>query len=177
MAFIAPLLPIISTVLGAGAAVVSGISSIQQGNYQNAVAKQNALAAEAYAAAESEAAQREGMRSDREYAALEAEQLAAQGASGLDVLGRTQIKTRMLSRQVGREARTDIRQKGTYASRKLQQDAANFRAEGSAAQKQGLASGFGSFLKAGSQVAGAFNVPKSLATKRTRRTTKYPGGG
>lgn len=160
--------------LAVAGSLVSGISAIQQGNYQNAVAQMNAKSADAYAAAEAEAAQREAMRSDREYAQLAGEQMAAQGASGLDVLGRTQLRTRDMTARVASEARTDIRQRGTYESMKRSQEAANFRAEGSAAKKQGLVSGIGSFLKAGSEAYSGFGGG-SLATKRTRRKSSYNG--
>jgi multidrug efflux pump subunit AcrA (membrane-fusion protein) len=175
MAFLPAIVPILGTVLSAGGAVLSGINSIQQGNYQNAVAQQNARAADSYAAAEAEAAQREAMRSDREYAILRGEQLAAQGASGLDLLGRTQLQTRKTTDATARDARTDIRQRGTYESRKLQQEASNFRAEGSAAKRQGLVSGIGSFLRAGSEVADHFSIPRSLASSRSRRRSSYRG--
>ena len=163
----------VPAVFAVAGSVLSGISAIQQGNYQNAVAQMNAKSADAYAAAESEAAQREAMRSDREYAQLAGEQMAAQGASGLDVLGRTQLRTRDMTGRVAGEARTDIRQRGTYESMKRSQEAANFRAEGSAAKKQGLVSGIGSFLKAGSDGFSGFGG--SLVTKRTRRRSSYGG--
>lgn len=160
--------------LAVAGSVLSGVSAIQQGNYQNAVAQMNAQMAEKYAAAESEAAQREAMRSDIEYAQLSGEQFAAQAASGLDVLGRTQLATRRMTQRVAGEARTDIRQRGTYESMKRNQEAANFRAEGSAAKKQGLVSGIGSFLQAGSDAYTGFGG-KSLATKRSRRGSSYGG--
>lgn len=168
MAFLPVALTIASTAL-------TGISAIQQGNYQNAVAQMNAQMAERYSAAEAEASQREAMRSDIEYAQLSGEQFAAQAASGLDVLGRTQLATRRMTQRVAGEARTDIRQRGTYESMKLNQQAANFRAEGSAAQRQGMITGIGSALSIGSTLVKDTGFGKSLSTRRSRRKGSYRG--
>lgn len=180
MAFVAPLLPAIgtwlgsaggiATTLGAGASALAGVSAIQQGNYQSQVAKNNAKIAEQNAAAESEAAQREQIRSDREYAAMLGEQYAAQAGSGLDLLGRSQLATRDLTRRVRGEAGQDIRRAGTTAARGLLQDAQNFRAEGRQAKTQGLISGIGSFLEAGSTIGSDKGLQKSLASRRRPRT-------
>lgn len=141
------------TALGVASAALSGVSALQQGQYQAAVAKNNAKVAEQNAVSASEASQQEQVRSDREYAALLGEQLAAQGASGLDLLGRSQLQTRNVTRIVGREAAGDIRQRGTNAARSALQEAANFRAEGKQARTQGYIGAAGAALQAGSLVA------------------------
>lgn len=168
MAFAAPLIPLIPTILGAGSAIAEGVGSIQNGYYQAAVMKNNAAIAEYNAASTSEASQREAGRSDREYAAQLGSQLAAQGASGLDILGRTQVATRNVTRRVRSEAAGDIRMQGTNEARGMMQDAANFRGQGRQAKTQGLIGGIGSFVKAGALVSDRFGGTGSLATSRTR---------
>ena len=159
MAFMAPIAAFaaanagtIATVLGVASAAVTGVSAIQQGNYQAAVAKNNALIAEQNAASASEAAQLEQLRSDREHAALLGEQLAAQGSSGLDVTSRSFGRSRMLTRRVRGEAARDIRTQGQFAAMGSLQDAANFRAQGVAARRQGMATAIGAGLSAGSDI-------------------------
>lgn len=161
MAFIPPLIATAGTFLGsstgiaamaAATAGIGAISAISQGNYQAAVARNNARIAEENAARLSEASQRESLRSDQDYRALLAEQLAAQGASGFDILGRSQRSARMLTQRTGRQAARDIWDEGTSASRRSLQEAANFRGEGRQAQLQGYFSGAGSLMQGASDV-------------------------
>lgn len=156
----------LTTALAVGSSVLTGVGAIQQGHYQAAVAKNNAQIAEQNAVKQSEAAQKEGVRSDREYAVLLGEQFASQGASGFDVLGRSQLATRDVTRRVGREAGLDIRDEGTSAARRLLADAANFRAEGKQAKTQGYISGVGSFMGAGAELGRGMGWNKSLVSSR-----------
>lgn len=165
MAFL-PVAMVAGSLLSAGASVVSGISSIQQGNYQNQVAKNNAIIAEKNAAAAEVASQQRQQRSDIEYGAQVGEATAQQGASGFDILGRTQVMARNTTRAAGRGAAVDIRTEGWNQAQAGMQEAQNFRVQGAAAKAQGLASGIGSFLQAGASVANAFGGTKSLASSR-----------
>ena len=160
MAFVAPLLSSIGSFVGSTAGAlatastaVGALGAIQAGNYQAAVAKNNAEIAMENAGREADAAQQRQIRSDREYAAQVGEQLATQAASGLDVLGRTQLATRRLTEQTGRGAAKDIRLEGQNTAQRFQQDAANFRAEASQAKKQAAFSAIGSVLDLGTQIA------------------------
>lgn len=139
MAFAAPLLPFLAI---AGTAI-QGFSAFQQGQYQSAVAKNNAKIAKQNADRAGYAAQIEQMRSDREYAQQRSSLLASQAASGFDVLGRSQMASRNnLSRVRGEEAE-DIRTQGLYDVRNLMQEQANFLGESRAQKTQawmGLAS-------------------------------------
>lgn len=162
MAFVAPLIPLAASFLGssagigaaltAGSAGLSALSAVQSGNYQAAVAKNNARIAEENAARTSEAAQRTALRSDQDYQALLGEQLAAQGVSGFDILGRSQISARQLTERTGRRAAMDIIQEGTAGARRSLQEAANFRSEGKQAKLQGYVTGAGALLKGASDV-------------------------
>lgn len=180
MAFIAPLaaaaIPFITSTAGVAAltgvtAGVGALSAVQSGNYQAAVAKNNARLAEENAARTSEAAQRESMRSDQDYRALLGEQLAAQGASGFDILGRSQTAARMLTERVGRRAAMDISIEGGAAARRSQQEAANFRAEGRQAKLQGYLTAAGTLLQGASDVGTLVRGRRPLSFER-RRTTR-----
>ena len=179
MAFLAPLAAAVPAFLGsttgiaaltAGTAAVGALSSIQAGNYQAAVARNNAQIAQENAARLSEASQREAMRSDQDYRALLGEQLAAQGASGFDILGRSQTAARMLTTRTGRRAAGDIFDEGTSASRRALQEAANFRGEAKQAKLQGYVSAAGQLLQAGSDISSFIRGrrPKSFE-RRGRR--------
>lgn len=178
MAFVAPIAAGLGSVLasGTGAAITTGLSaglgalsSIQQGRYQAAVGRNNARIAEENAARASEAAQREGMRSDQDYRALLGEQLAAQGASGFDILGRSQVAARRLTEKTGRMAAADIRAEGTSDARRSLQEAANFRAEARQASRQGYISAAGQLLQGASDVGTLIRGRRPLSFERRRR--------
>lgn len=176
MAFAAPLLPLLPTIIGASSAALSGISSLQNGNYQAAVVRNNAAIAERNAEAASEASQMEAARSDKEYAALGGEELAAQAASGLDVLGRTQVMTREAQTRVGQQQAVDIRNRGTNESRKFLQDAADYRAAGSQAKTQGIIGAIGAGLKVAGTISNQFDGSKSLVTRGRSMPWSRKGG-
>lgn len=139
MAFMAPL----AVPLAIAGTALEGFSAFSQGQYQSAVAKNNAKIAEENAERASYAAQVEQMRSDREYAAQQGTLLATQAASGFDVLGRSQVLSRANLARVRGEQAEDIRMQGYYDVRNLQQEQANFLGEARAAKTQawmGLAS-------------------------------------
>lgn len=132
MAFMAALGPVLAI---AGTAI-QGISQFQQAQYQSAVAKNNAKIAKQNADRASYAAQVEQMRSDREYMAQESSVLASQAASGLDVLGGSQLASRTNLARIRGEQAVDIRQQGLYEVRNFQQEQANFLGESRAAKTQ-----------------------------------------
>lgn len=170
MAFVAPLIPLLPTLLTAGSAVVGATTAIQNGEYQAGVAMNNARIAEANAARTSEASQRESMRSDQNYRALLGEQLAAQGASGFDILGRSQRAARVLTERTGRLAALDITKEGTAAARRSLQEGANFRGEGNQARLQGYLTGASTLLQGASDVGTMIRGrrPMSFERRRTR---------
>lgn len=180
MAFVAPLIPVIGSFLGsstgiaavltAGSAGLAALSAVQAGNYQAAVAKNNARIATENAARASEASQREAQRSDQDYRALLGEQLAAQGASGFDILGRSQGNARMLTKRVGRRAAMDITDEGEAAARRSLQEAANYRGEGRQAKLQGYVTGAGALLK------GASDIGTLVRGRRPRSFERRRGG-
>lgn len=179
MAFIPPLIPIIGSFLATsgGAAAMTGLtagigalSSIQAGNYQAAVGRNNARIAEENAARIAEAAQGEAQRSDQDYRALLGEQLAAQGASGFDVLGRSQVAARRLTMKTGRAAAKDIIDEGHSGARRSLQEAANLRAEAKQAKLQGYFSAAGQIAQGASQVGTLVRGRRLKSFERRRRS-------
>jgi hypothetical protein len=179
MAFIAPLaaaaIPLLasgtgSTVLTAATAGLGALSAVQQGNYQAAIGRNNARIAEENAARISEVAQREGMRSDIDYRVLLGEQLAAQGASGLDILGRSQQAARELTLRTGRIAAKDIRDEGAAGAQRGLQEAANFRGEARQAKIQGYVSAAGRLAQGASDIGTLVRGrrPRSFERRKTR---------
>jgi hypothetical protein len=126
-------LPIALAVAGTA---IQGFSQFQQSMYQSAVAKNNAKIASQNADRASYASQVEQMRSDREYRAQEGTVLATQAASGLDVLGASQVSSRANIDRVRGEAAGDIRDKGLFDVRNFQQEQANFLGEARAQRTQ-----------------------------------------
>lgn len=178
MAFIAPLLPVAASFLasGTGAAVMSAataglgaLSSVQAGNYQAAVGRNNARIAEENAARIAEAAQGEAMRSDQDYRALLGEQLAAQGASGFDILGRSQVAARELTSRTGRRAAKDIIDEGRSGARRSLQEAANLRGEARQAKLQGYVSAAGQLMEGASKVGTLVRGRRIKSFERRRR--------
>ena len=129
MAFLPLALTVAST-------AINGYSQFQQSMYQSAVAKNNAKIASQDADRASYAAQINQMRSDREYAQQESAQLASQSASGLDVLGRSQVMSRAAFANVRDQEAQDIRDKGLFDVRNFQQEQANYLGEARAQKTQ-----------------------------------------
>lgn len=169
MAFAAPLLPALPMLLTGGSAILGAVSAIQSGNYQAAVARNNARIAEENAARMSEAAQREALRSDQDYRALLGEQLAAQGASGFDILGRSARSARQLTQRTGRRAAMDITDEGAAGARRSLQEASSFRAEGRQAKLQGYLSGASSILQGASDISTLVRGRRPKSFERRRR--------
>jgi hypothetical protein len=119
-------LPVALAVAGTA---IQGISQFQQANYQAQVAKNNAKIAGENADRASYASQIDQMRSDREYQAQEGALAASQAASGLDVLGASQISSRANLARVRGEQALDIRNQGLFNVRNFQQEQANYLGE------------------------------------------------
>lgn len=177
MAFVAPLAASVGSFLGSATGIMTAastglsvVSAISAGQYQAGVAKNNAAIAEQNARAEAAAMQERQARSDREYAALLGEQTATQAASGLNVMGRSQLQTGDVTQRVARQAAHDINTAGTNTARRFLQDAANFRAEASQAKTQGWLSAAGALADFGMKAANYKPGPKSLLGT----TKKYP---
>lgn len=163
MAFAAPILPFLAI---AGTAI-EGVGGFMQSRYQAQVAKNNARIAEENAQRANYANQIEQMRSDREFRAEKGALLASQAASGLDVLGRSQMASRQNLDRIRDEQATDIRMQGFYDVQNLLQEQANFLGEARAAKTQGWMGLASTAFDVGGQIA---KLPKK------RKTTSLIGG-
>lgn len=124
------------TAVSVAGTVLGGISQIQQARVQAQIARNNYQRAIRNAVSESTAAQEKQKRSDIEYAAEMGQQFAAQGASGLDILGASQLRTRETTRRTGRQAAIDIRRQGEAGVQSYLSDAENFHLAGKDAAAQ-----------------------------------------
>lgn len=156
MAFVAPLLPALGSFFGSASGILAtasaglgAVTAISQGNYQAAVARQNAKIAEADAARQSAAGQSEAMRLSQENAGRVAELTASQAASGLDVRSRSFRGARMLETRIGAMETRDAAQGGIDRSQASMQQAANFRGQARSAKTQGMLGAAGEVLKLG----------------------------
>lgn len=119
----------LGTALAIGSAALTGFSAFQQNKYQASIARQNAKIAVKNAEREAESSQLENLRNDREYAAQMSSALAEQSVSGLDVLGRSQLRVRDSIATNRDLASKDIAKQGAYKVEGLMQESANFRSE------------------------------------------------
>ena len=151
--------------IAAAAAVLQGVSAFGQAHYQRQVARNNQTIATQNANRTSDAAQVAQLRSDREYAQVTGQQLAAQSASGFDVLGASQIGVRALTAKVRGEAATDIRRKGESDTAGYFNQAAGFAGEANAARAAGISALLATPLNAAGAYAGASKpggIPSSI---------------
>ncbi len=154
-------LPIAMAVAGTA---IQGFSQFQQAQYQSAVAKNNAKIAEDNSNRASYASQIEQMRSDREYRAQEASMLATEAASGLDVLGASQVASRANLQRVRGEQASDIRLQGEFNVRNLQQEQANFLGEARAQKTQAWMGLAATAFDIGGTIAGSPKGGKAISS-------------
>lgn len=177
MAFVAPLLPALGSFFGSASGILAtagaglgAVTAISQGNYQAAVAKQNAAIATANAERESMAGQTESMRMSQENAGRVASLTASQSASGLSLESGGFRGGRALETRIGAMETRDTARAGADQSQASLQQAANFRGEARNARTQGLLSAAGSAISLGNSFArspqGASLINKSPIKKR-----------
>lgn len=152
--------------------LVTGLSSFQQASYQAQVARNNAKIAEENANREATRAQQEQLRSDREFRALGAEQIAAQSVSGLDVDSPSALLVRESTRRVRGEQALDIRRAGESATARLFQDAANFKGEANAAEAEAFNAILGTVAGIGSDIASGGSSSLIGGSRSTRRGSR-----
>lgn len=173
MAFIAPLLPALGTFFGsaggiaaAGTAALGAVTAISEGNYQAAVARNNARIAEMNAQRESMAGQTEAMRLSQENAGRLADVTASQAASGLSLGSRSFGEGRALESRIGALEVRDTARSGAEQAQASLQQAANFRGEARAARRNGILGAAGSLMSLGGQFAQSKSLVKRSPLKR-----------
>ena len=170
MSFLPAVIAVASAVLKVGAAHSDAQSKIFAANYQTAVALNNAKIAEKNAGLAGEQSQLQQQRKDQEFKALYGEQLAQQSASGLDVLGRSQMQTREGTRKVRDASALDIRQQGDAIVQKYFEQAAGFKANAQLAQRQAKDASAAGWINAfGSVIGGVGDVTSFLSSARSTK--------
>lgn len=173
MAFIAPLLPALGTFFGsaggiaaAGTAALGAVTAISEGNYQAAVARNNARIAEMNAQRESMAGQTEAMRLSQENAGRLADVTASQAAGGLSLGSRSFGEGRALESRIGALEVRDTARSGAEQAQASLQQAANFRGEARAARRKGILGAAGNLMSLGGQFAQNSSLVKRSPLKR-----------
>lgn len=139
-------LPVALTV---GSALFSGAAAFGQANYQRQVARRNQQIANDNANVNAEQTQRDSMMQDREMAQFGGQQQALQAASGLDVLGQSQLLTRATTRRTRDEGALNIARKGAAETSNYFNQAASFAGQANSAKSAGITSIVSSVFKAG----------------------------
>jgi len=160
MAFAPLLLPALGTFFGsaggiaaAATAGLGAVTSITQGNYQAAVARNNEAIAKANADRESMAGQTQALRLSQENAGRVGELTTSQAASGLSIGSRSAVGARALETRIGRMEVQDTARAGAEQAQASLQQAANFRGEARAARRNGMLGAVGSALSLGGDFA------------------------
>ena len=173
----------ISLLLMAGAGISAfgalreGKAASQAANYQAAVSNQNAKIAEENAVDAIQRAQVDQLSLDNESAAFRGSQLAAQGASGLAIGGRSQALTRAASDRLAREDALKIRQGGDFEARRFKQEAANFRNEATASKMEAKNARISSYFDAAATLIGAAKPTGSSLSTRPKVASSGSASG
>lgn len=165
MAFAGPLIAIAST-------AVSTFGAISNANYQAQVARNNYNTALRNAVAKSTAAQEEQRRSDIQYAQLAGQQESTQAASGLDILGASQLRTRATTEVTRSQAAQDIRRNAESAQAADLADAMNAHIQGKAAGTQATLAAISGALQLG-DIATGDKASSLIGQSRSLRSKKY----
>ncbi len=149
----------IGLAVSALSSVVTGVTSFMAAQAQAAINEMNAQIADDNAKRAIERSQIEQQESDFITSVLLGEQLAQQGASGVDVGRGSPRLTRISARELGRKDALNIRQSGEIEAYNFRASAASQRAQGSLTKQGGAFGLLSSFLNAGSTITRARGAP------------------
>lgn len=169
---------------GAGAAlaaigsVVQGAIGFAQYQYQRGIALRNQQVAKVNARTARERAAVAQVDQDRLTLQMLGDQEAKQGASGINLLSRSSIRTRKTARELGRRDALNVKQKGEIQAYNYENQAADFAAAAAAAGLSSFGSLIGGFLDARSSLIGtssptAFSTGSSVPLPRPRPQLVY----
>lgn len=139
-----------STLLGGG---ISAMGQMASANYQSQVAQNNATIAQRNADYAINAGNVQAEQQDMKTKAMIGEQIAGQGANGLDVNSGSNLNVRQSQAELGRLDTLNILQKAQLKSSSLEADAMNFRAQGQLAESRGAFGAAGSILGTAASVS------------------------
>jgi len=183
MAFLAAAAPIITGVIGAAGAVYQGMAAKDAADYQAAVARNNAKAAEDMRRYEIQRGLLSAEEQDRKNAELSGQQRAAMAASGFDMNSGTMRDIGVSQTILGRTDSLRRAHEGELAGWKLKNQANNFQAEAGLAEARGNSSLLSGFVNAGTSLIGGagsfaskwYNMPGGYANNTTYQTPTVYG--
>lgn len=132
-------LAIIGTTISAATSVAGGVMALQQGNYQAAVARENAKMSDAAAVDALEQGKRETQLNYRRQTQLQGAQRAAMAANGIDLSFGSALDVQGDSKMIAREDANTIAQNAGRAAKGYDIEGANYRSQASAAKMKGTA--------------------------------------
>lgn len=159
----------LSTAIGAGGAVLSGIAGYQNANYQAAVASNNAELARRQAELASFKGQTDAYRQDLKNRAILGEQNAAMGASGFDLGSSSFGRVRGSTAELGRFDTLNTMHASDMEKYGYQIQQSNFLSEAKAKKQAGINSLISGAIGAtGSLIGGASQVADKWLTYSTK---------
>lgn len=162
MAFAAPALKVLGTVVSIATSFMGGNAGADAAEYQAAVARQNAEIAKQNAERIRAQGQQEQESLSLENRGFLGEQLAAQSASGLLVSSRSAVRTRAASRALARLDEVTLRNNAELRAYNSELDATNFEAESNLHQLRAKNERRAGRIRAvGSLISGAQSLRKS----------------
>ena len=147
---------LVTAAVATAGALASGVAAYASASYQSQIAKMNQRVATENAQRARQRASVEQVDIDTETLSLLGAQEAAQAASGLNIMGTSQVRTRSSARQLGRRDALNRIHQGELEAYNFEVDAANAGARGKLASLQGKGSLITSFLQAGRAVSPLF---------------------
>lgn len=164
----------ISAVVGALGSILSAVASAQAAQYQAKIADMNAEVSRENAARAIAASQVDQQEQDAQARALVGEQLATQGASGLELSGKSQVLTRKSAATLARKDALMVRYGGEMDKFNYLVEASNQTASGQLYKMQAQSSLLSGFLGATQSLLGAAGSVSSFTkSKITRGVNPY----
>ncbi len=143
-----------SSVLGAVGGIMQGVAAKQSGDYQAAVARNNATMARQAADIESAKGAQDAQAQDQKNKALQGAQVAALAASGVDITSGSPLDLQESSAKVGRLDTLTTRYNSDKRTNALQNQALQFDAEADVQKAKGNYGLLGGFISAESSILG-----------------------
>jgi hypothetical protein len=158
-------LPVAAAAVSAVGSLTSGYSALQQGNYEAGVAKQNAALSREAAAESIRTGQIEKRDFWRKIGQVKGQQVASMAANGIDVGYGTAARIQDDTQTLANEDADTLYRNQNERTRGFIIDAANYKASGKAAHRQGVSALVGSVFDAGGSLLGGFQQASAMKAK------------
>lgn len=158
-------LMIIAGGMAAAGSLTQGYSALQQGNYESAIARQNAQLSRESAAESLKTGQKERRDFWRKVGSVKGQQIASMAANGIDVGYGTAERIQEDTQALADEDASTLYENIHHRTRGYTIEAANYKAESKAAKQRGRAAFVGSVFEAGSSMLGSVSQAKGMKAK------------